>query len=863
LFFFEFSGILGYLTILSTFFFLLGKERSTSYEVSLSTLLLSFLVLFVVGFLNLYVYNTQLNLQQVVDLFNISLASLATFGFSRVASAFKTSKFSKYLSLAFVCFVSIYGLNSYIVAMNVKANEVRSYQPPSQQELEAVNFLDNYFNANKNSLLIASKNTEVSLASAPPEYLKEGSLLFYSSKPELVNLLLSQGNKKILVYLSSKDLEDAKSSLFYNNYLFSSKPIFKNDVASVYEIASSSKLSPKSSNVLVVPSYENVVGSNYSYVLNILSELSSFTTRLDTDTNLFSSKNLFLSYDPPVPNYSEPRTSALFLSFLESFIDEQKARSSDIVGRYAFITGNWSSRSGLLIGGNGSPSSRGFFIPNKNFSSAFAEFSITPFTSSSLSSVFGFVYDFKDTEHFRALFMVFKPSGVVSVYRLFINGSKTDMYPLGGKDTTPWFPGETLIFGVNISSSYQRFYLDNQEVLSLNETLSSSKLGFFYFGFYYIVIGRVTKFREVPLRNVDDYINFLLEGGNLTVFNSNGYNFFAMRLLNLTYSTVTVNKFIGSENYSIPEINVTLVLPFSNVSVVSYFEGKEYKVPFVVKAKIGNGTLTYVNIYDLIGSRITPILSKLLELSGVTLQKEPLYIYEGSSAAFSSAKIQGKALISSSSVVFNINVSQLSYSSPITVFFNESRTNVTLGGIRYVQVEKMKEITIEAPSVTILRDGNGFYQKFIVEGDAWVRFPGYSEITLVSGTPAQSVSQPFNGSNLALHFLSPSNKFVICLLQPKVSAFGDIAFSSFYTFDESLPLSISSNGADVSLEGKMNFEVIASDNYKLIRINELSVTNKSVSYVDDRIIAPYLVFWAIATLPFLVFSILTKEESLG
>ncbi|MGC8935508.1 MAG: hypothetical protein ACP5LN_10155, partial [Thermoproteota archaeon] len=365
-------------------------------------------------------------------------------------------------------------------------------------------------------MLIASKNSEASLASAPPEYLKEGQLLFYSSKPELVNLLLSQGNKKILVYLSSKDLDDAKSSLFYNNYLLSSKPIFKNDAASVYEITSSSKLSPKSSNVLVVPSYENVVGSNYSYVLNIFSKLSSFTTRLDTDANLFSSKNLFLSYDPPVPNYSEPRTSALFLSFLESFVDEQKARSKGIVGKYAFITGNWSSRSGLLIGGNGLPSSRGFFVPNKNFSSAFAEFSITPLTSSSLSSVFGFVYDFKDTEHFRALFMVFKPSGVVSVYRLFINGSETDMFPLGGKDTVPWFPGETLIFGVNISSSYQRFYLDNQEVLNLNETLRSSKLGFFYFGFYYVVVGRVTKFREVPLRNIDDYINFLLEGGNLT-----------------------------------------------------------------------------------------------------------------------------------------------------------------------------------------------------------------------------------------------------------------------------------------------------------------------------------------------------------
>gem|GEM_PF-6853564 len=118
------------------------------------------------------------------------------------------------------------------------------------------------------------------------------------------------------------------------------------------------------------------------------------------------------------------------MSFLKSFINEQKARSSSIAGSYAFITGNWSSRSELLIGGNGLPSIRGFFVPNKNFSRAFAEFSITSY---------------------------------------------------------------------------------HQEVLSLNETLSSSKLSFFYFGFYCVVVERVTKFRGVPLRNVDNYINFLSE----------------------------------------------------------------------------------------------------------------------------------------------------------------------------------------------------------------------------------------------------------------------------------------------------------------------------------------------------------------
>jgi len=93
--------------------------------------------------------------------------------------------------------------------------------------------------------------------------------------------------------------------------------------------------------VLVVPSYEPTIGKSYHYAFNILSSIgASFTTRLDTDDNLLNQKQLFLSYDVPSANYTEPRTSALFLSFLESYMNETSARKQGITGKHAFMTGN-------------------------------------------------------------------------------------------------------------------------------------------------------------------------------------------------------------------------------------------------------------------------------------------------------------------------------------------------------------------------------------------------------------------------------------------------------------------------------------------------------------------------------------------
>jgi len=63
--------------------------------------------------------------------------------------------------------------------------------------------------------------------------------------------------------------------------------------------------------------------------------------------------------------------------------------------------------------------------------------------------------------------MVFKSSGIINVYRFYMNGTKSDFYPIGGNDTIPWFNGETVILRVEVNSTRQTFYLDNVKVLSL------------------------------------------------------------------------------------------------------------------------------------------------------------------------------------------------------------------------------------------------------------------------------------------------------------------------------------------------------------------------------------------------------------
>ncbi|RSN76942.1 hypothetical protein, partial [Candidatus Methanodesulfokora washburnensis] len=275
---------------------------------------------------------------------------------------------------------------------------------------------------------------------------------------------------------------------------------------------------------------------------------------------------------------------------------------------------------------------------------------------------------------------------------------------------------------------------------------------------------------------------------------------------------------------------------------------------------IGNGTLTVVNVHSLIDKKLP--LDEFIGLSNIFPKEEVRYVYRGSSAAFAGAKIQGKAVLSSDSVVSGVislprpptvvirNITVSLPGIPVNVFLNGQRINAT--NVSAIRIKKIERISLEASTATIMKEGDGFSQKFSVEGAIWIKFPGYSEILL------EPQNRSFNGSDIALNFVAPSG-FVVQLLQPKVSASGNITFSSFYSFDRNLPLFMSSNGTDLSLEGNIDFEIIASDNYKLIRITGLRAEGRKLNLVDDRIMLPYILFWIIAVAPLLLFSILIRE----
>ncbi|RSN74942.1 hypothetical protein [Candidatus Methanodesulfokora washburnensis] len=663
LFITELPGMLGYLALFSLFFFLSGEERGEGYRIFLSLFLLSFLSLYVLSYLNLCVYNTQLSLQHAVDVLCISLAFLASSGLVKAISILKSFKFSKYLLILLICFVFMYGLSSYAVVMNSGADA--SKQRITKQEMEAINFLDSYFSSNKNAVLITSEGAWEALASAPPDYLREGFLLFRSSRGELIDILLSQGDKSILIYMrKGPDL----NSFFYRNYLSSLKPLFEDNESVIYEVPSSG-ISPISKNVLILPSEKGM--GNYTGLLGLIRGLkTSFTTVLDVNADFSAKKNFFLLYDPPI--------SALF-----------------------------------------SPS-------------------LGPF--------------------------------------------------------------------------------------------------------------------------VHNCMDFISRGGNLTVFNTNGYNLFTHRVLQPEERKVKVKRFVGSRNISIPETEVDLLLPPSEATVISYLEGDGVKVPFVVRMKIGNGTLTVVNVHSLIDKKLP--LDEFIGLSNIFPKEEVRYVYSGSSAAFAGAKIQGKAVLSSDSVISGVismprpptvvirNITVSLPGIPVNVFLNGQRINVT--NVSAIRIKKMERISLEASTAAIMKEGNGFSQKFSVEGAIWIKFPGYSEILL------EPQNRSFNGSDIALNFVAPSG-FVVQLLQPKVSASGNITFSSFYSFDRNLPLFMSSNGTDLSLEGNIDFEIIASGDYKLIRITGLRAENRKLNLVDDGIMLPYIIFWIIAVAPLLLFSILIRE----
>lgn len=841
------SGVIGFLAISCLFFLGSDREHDELLKAPFLMFLLSSIMLFVISYWDLQIMQTGLGIEQLVDLMGICISLIAVVGLVKVSSFVGSFGSGKVLGLVLVSLVSVYGLNGYLVTINARAEGLTRANFPTEDGLDAISFLDDYYRSKENTLVVHSTSATLPLALSPPNQLSESGLLFNSVSAEMTDLLLSGRKGNVLVQVNNNDWGEFNRSYIYLSRLSKIDPIFSNKEYTLFEMAIHDGLVPESENVLVVPR-NRTTATLFDPVLALSTLGARFTTRSETDVNLFRSKTLLLFQDPVEPADQDEERS-LFQFLVQSYINETRSRPSGIVGDYAFVNGTWSLKSGLLLGGDGRSSDRGYIVPNKNSSIFSGQFLITVQPPISAKSYFGFVYAFNDPDHCRILLLEFGQSSATRAYMLRIDGSRRVFYPTEGIDVNQWLRSGTNRVKVNINASRQILETNGVAVLDLNETLEEGRFGLYYQGPFTFTLGGSSRSKPADEIDANDYAAFVANGGDLMIFNTDGFNFFASKIFSSIGSLVTVTRVVGPNSSQIPATEVHSVGLREDAQMTSSFQGENATIPLVIRLSIADGTLTYINIYDLLRSRpdlVTPVLG----LSGLILHENGPTLPNFRRIAFCSANLTGRVLIRANSMISSIEAPSSSGPFPV-IIFGDSIQNLTYGSAKSIQVKRMDSILVNCSRALISNDVGGFYQRFQIDGDLWISFPGYCEISLYSGTEGQQVIYEVNGTDLRLH-LPYANKLDLSLLLPNVDVAGIADFTSLHFLYNDAPLSLSATLGHAKLSGRIEFAIAVSDNYKLAGIVKLGVVNDEPIGVDDRIILPYLLFWALASLPFLL-----------
>ncbi|HEY7227750.1 MAG TPA: hypothetical protein VH481_06465 [Nitrososphaeraceae archaeon] len=520
----------------------------------------------------------------------------------------------------------------------------------SDKELHALSYLREILSHDSHAFTISlSKYSKDVLAFAAPVYQYPLSSVFGSSKyPDIPLYAMASHNlKHAYIYMHTRDFQalNSEKQSWFDKHLISMLPIiFSNEEVTIYNATRASFPLPSSETHLVIPANPFFVPqTTWFYAYDVLSQSNkNYTVDYDTDPNALKAKTVILSFDPT-----------------ESHIFYQRFSNNSTNNGWFIGSGsnNWNySSEGLHGGGKSSTLLSPISSKDSVISTSFRITDISPKDANYVSIVHSWI----DNKNYKYTgIMVFKNSIYVD-FATVTNGklSYLPKWP-GIKTDFHWKPGTLFNLKVIDHSNINEveFTLNGTRYVghSLASDIHNPEPG--YAGLSYNRVKKVVfdyysnqeaKQTEVlnSHENLANYIKYAESGGHLTVLNTNGYGYIANFLFNGT-SPLTFRNGINNStslilpNYSISNsINVGDLYSKYKINTIAkvnsappYIYGSQRTKSLVVTQVVGQGQITYINIYPLISlvlnnktlpAEVYPLLgtiSKLIDSNPVKAQR--------------------------------------------------------------------------------------------------------------------------------------------------------------------------------------------------------------------------------------------------
>jgi hypothetical protein len=855
-----FLGVIGILTIASFYYLLEDTKAKELLMLFIALIVFSFIFGKMMTFINVNFFWAGYREGRFSSYYLLASAILAPMALVKVLNGFNKKQGSLLkivISASLISIITMCGIQSSFMVVEYWNSGASPSNLPTKEEFEALNILKKVHQNDPYAFGLTLASDSMLTFAAPP-YIGSTPQGFYTARnPEVpITELKAHNLSHPYLYMAKRDFQllNRYSDSWLARHLLPMLPvIYRNNEVTIYNVSSVSFPQVNSTTALLIPFDESLDPEEpwlYAYDMLSLGKYS-YTVAYDLDPKIFSYETLMVPVDPPEGNI-------LRRSFEDNFTQW---------GGWTAVSGTWVYKTdGLHAGKLGeyenavilSPISAQNFTVSLSFKLLDGNLKVANYVS--------IVYDWRDKDNFKYTGLMFDSSGIYAYICSRENGNTTQYPPWPGLNTgLRWHLGDSFNLTVSINRNTATLCINGTDYLTAQSIAGGGRIGISMDRFYQVLF---TKFKAeafslIQDRNPAEYLDYVQNGGNLIVLNTNGYGYFANEMLKADGSTIKVDTIISdSEKTTLPlELTVPKLLPkMEDVEATSYYRSQQSISIYAVKERIGSGVITYVNVYPImkaIGSSenrsmFYETLGRLLSCADIRL--EPFRYTFPDTTAFRQVKMSGNIEVNAPSMLF-----------PLCV--NLGKVEITYGNHSIASLENVTGIeTLNGGNIVIvasnltLSDGKGFYSTLTFEGKVVIRYED-NNASIILSTANGDITKISDIDRITIG--SDDGSVMLYARQPSIRVQGMASFKELYS-SGAIYQRTQTLGQDLSINGTVKLNIYLSDVYTWASSLDASGSfqrSPPLLQYDELTSLPQALFWSLILTPiFLALAFIRKRE---
>jgi hypothetical protein len=739
-----------------------------------------------------------------------------------------------------VCLITLYGLQSMFIV--VEYWNTVSASKPSREEFDAVNFLANTINKDKYAytITLTGYSYDILSFSAPP-YKLTGMQIIYTAKNPAMPLLSMKAHNlsHAYLYLHKRDFDilNRYGGSWLARHLIPMLPtVYRNNEVTIYNVSSVSFPQPNSNTALIIP-FDGFIDSRegWLYAYDILSLGGyNYTVVYDLDPKALTYNTVILSFDPPSNN-----------TLKESFKDDFSSESG-----WKPVSGTWRYVGRGLQAGEQAGYQDAVILSPISAQNFTASLSFNPLEGDTkVANYVSIIFDWKNEKNYKYAGLLFDSSGVIYAYISSCTGGNVIIYPQwpGLNTGLKWQFGNSYNLTLSVRGEKVLLYVNGTQCLSADTMVSGGRLGIRSTRFYKVLFTsfKADTFTSLQLSDVSNYLDYVRSGGRLIVLNTNGYGYFAERMLARDNSTIEARE-VGGASQSITLPAKVTVPAFSSkhggVEVIANYKSQSGFSAYAVREEIGSGEIVYVNLYPIVETigqtrekaTFYSLLGRLLQLAEVQL--EPFrYVSPPLTATFKEVEMSGDIHVNASSLLFPIKVDFEN----VKVMDNNGKTS-SIFNVTGLRLFNYGNVSILSSNLA-LSEGRDFYSKLNFKDDVTITFNDSSVSVVLTTRNGNTVQF----DNVKILSIKSYGQIDLYAREPTISVQGSAYFKELYS------LRTRTQGQDLKINGTIALKMYLSDIYSWASSFDASgVFERSPPLLSYNELAslPQAIFWSIIIL---------------